>query len=252
MRVDAVIQARMGSTRLPGKVLMRLGDDSVLGHVVRRLRRSRKLRSLMVVTTVDAADDAIVGACAELGVPVLRGSVDDVLSRYAAAARALQGDAVLRITSDCPLIAPEIVDAMIEQAESLEAAGRPWDYLSNTLERRLPRGLDAELVRQGALLRAADEALSAHEREHVTPFLYQHPAQHALHSWRAELDASHLRWTLDTPEDFQLLTRILDALGPRAVEAPWTEILALVELHPDWSALNAEIVQKALPPAGKA
>ncbi len=246
MKIDAVIQARMGSTRLPGKVLMPLGDATVLAQVVRRTRRSRLLREVLVATTTLPEDDAIVAACGRLGVPVVRGPVDDVLARYAAATRRLDGDAVLRITSDCPLIDAGVIDEMLAQHAALLAAGTRCDYLSNTLERSYPRGLDAELVRSAALLQADAEATAPHEREHVTPFLYQHPERFALHGWRAPLDASEQRWTLDTPQDYRLLATIYAALGTAAVDTPWREVLALVNAHPDWAELNREVRQKEL------
>lgn len=246
MKIDAVIQARMGSTRLPGKVLMPLGDASVLAQVVRRTRRSRWLREVLIATTTLPEDEAIVAECGRLGVPVLRGPVDDVLARYAAAARRLDGDAVVRITSDCPLIDAGVIDDMLAHYEALVAARTPCDYLGNTLERSFPRGLDTEVVRSGALLRAHDEAREPFEREHVTPYLYQHPERFALHGWRAELDASEQRWTLDTPQDYRLLSTVYAALGDRAVEAPWLEVLALARGHPDWMALNADVAQKPL------
>lgn len=246
MKVDAVIQARMGSTRLPGKVLMPLGDASVLAQVVRRTRRSRRLREVLIATTTLPEDEAIVAECARLGVPVLRGPVDDVLARYAAATRQLDGDAVVRITSDCPLIDAGVIDDMLAHYAALVAAGTPCDYLGNTLERSFPRGLDTEVVRSAALLRAHDEAREPFEREHVTPYLYQHPERFALQGWRAALDASEQRWTLDTPQDYRLLSTIYTALGHRAVEAPWLEVLALVRAHPDWMALNADVAQKPL------
>lgn len=246
MRVDAVIQARMGSTRLPGKVLMRLGDDSVLGQVVRRTQRSRLLRSVLIATTTLPEDDVIVAECARLGVSVLRGPVDDVLSRYAAATSRLDGDAIVRITSDCPLIDAGVIDDMLERYAALVAAGTRIDYLGNTLERSFPRGLDTEVVRSGALLQAHIEAHEAFEREHVTPFIYQHPERFALHGWRAELDASEQRWTLDTPKDYRLLNTVFAALGSSAIDTPWLDVLALVRAHPDWMALNADVAQKPL------
>lgn len=243
---DAVIQARMGSTRLPGKVLMPLAGRSVLEHVVARTRRSVRLRGVTVATTVLAEDDAIVAACEQLGVPVSRGPVHDVLARYAAAARALEGDAVVRITSDCPLIDAGVIDAMLLRFESLVAAGAPCDYLSNTLQRSFPRGLDAEVVRSAALLEADAQARAPYEREHVTPWLYQQPARFALHGWRSEVDASTHRWTLDTPADYELLSRIAQALGDAFDATPWTQVLALVQRHPQWQHINQDVVQKGL------
>jgi len=218
----------------------------VLAQVVRRTRRSRRLREVLVATTVLPQDDALVAECERLRVPVVRGPVDDVLARYATAARRLDGDAVLRITSDCPLIDPGVIDDMLMHCAALQAAGTRCDYLSNTLERRFPRGLDAELVRTSALLQADAEASAPHEREHVTPYLYQHPERFALHGWRAPVDASEQRWTLDTPQDLELLRRIYAALGTAAVDTPWLAVLELVQAHPDWAAINRDVQQKGV------
>lgn len=246
LKIDAIIQARMGSTRLRGKVLMRLGGDSVLAQVVHRCRRAAELDGIVVATTTHAADDAIVAECARLEVPAMRGPAEDVLARYAAAARELGSDALVRITSDCPLIDAGVIDSMVGEYRRLHAAGTPCDYLSNALERTFPRGLDVEIVRAGALLQAAQEARAPHEREHVTPFLYERPGRYTLRSWRAPLDAAEQRWTLDTPEDLRLLTLIFDALGEAAATAPWTDVLQLVRSHPQWAEINRHVVQKSV------
>ena len=247
MNIDAVIQARMGSTRLPGKVLLPLGDGTVLEHVLRRSQRCKRLRQVVVATTTLPEDEAIVRECERLGVTVVRGPVDDVLARYAIAAGKLDGDAVVRITSDCPLVDPVVIDDMLAHYAALCATGTRCDYLANTLVRTFPRGLDVELVRTEVLLQANAEASSPPEREHVTPYVHRHPERFALHGWRASVDASAHRWTLDTPEDYQLLSRIFEALGPTAAESSWLEVLALVNCHPEWSHINQHVEQKAVP-----
>jgi spore coat polysaccharide biosynthesis protein SpsF len=247
MKVHAIIQARMGSTRLPGKVLMRLGGDTVLAQVVQRCRRSRRLDAVAVATTTLPEDKVIEEECRSLGVPVIRGSAPDVLDRYAQAMRELGSDVVVRITSDCPLIDPVVIDDMVGRYQALRAAGQPCDYVSNAIERTFPRGLDAEVVGATVLAEAAASATAAHEREHVTPYVYGHPERFALHAWTTPIpNASGHRWTLDTPEDFALLDKIFNALGDRAAGAGWQDVLALVEAHPQWADINRHVTQKSL------
>jgi len=246
MKVHAIIQARMGSTRLPGKVLMGLGGDSVLARVVRRCQRARQLDGVVVATSTRSEDEAIVQECARLGVEAFRGPDEDVLERYAGAVRRLASGVVARVTADCPLIDPELIDAMVARYREWDAAGERCDYLSNSIERSFPRGLDVEIVRANALLAAAEEARAPHEREHVTPFIYLRPERYALRAWTSPLDASEHRWTLDTAEDLELLRRIFDRLGAAADKAGWREVLELVRAEPDWARINRHVVQKDL------
>jgi spore coat polysaccharide biosynthesis protein SpsF len=247
MKVDAVIQARMGSTRLPGKVLMPLGSAPVLDHVVARCKRSDALREVVVATTTLAEDDAIAQRSERLGVRVVRGSSDDVLSRYAAAVDALRPDAIVRVTSDCPLIDPHVIDDMVARFRTLAEPPSRCDYLSNSLQRTFPRGLDAEVVAGAALLQAAREATAPEEREHVTPFIYRRPERYAIHHWHSPVEAAEHRWTLDTQEDYELLSLIFEALGDAADTAPWRDVLAIVQEHPGWMQINRGVVQKTLP-----
>jgi spore coat polysaccharide biosynthesis protein SpsF len=247
MNIDAIIQARMGSTRLPGKVLMPLGSAPVLDHVLARCRRSRELREVVVATTTLPEDDVIVRHCERLGARVFRGSSGDVLARYAGVVQALGSGAIVRVTSDCPLVDPGVIDEMIVRFQALREPPSRCDYLSNSLQRTFPRGLDAEVVASTALLQAAGEAAAPEEREHVTPFVYRRPERYAIHHWHAPVDASEHRWTLDTREDHELLSRIFDALESAADTATWRDVLALVQRHPDWPQINRGVVQKTLP-----
>jgi spore coat polysaccharide biosynthesis protein SpsF len=237
MRVVAIIQARMGSTRLPGKVLKRLGGRTALERVVSRIRQCGLLDEVMVATSVKRADDAIVEECARLRVGVFRGSESDVLDRYLHAAEAAQADVVVRITSDCPLIDPGLSDATIQGF--LDA--RP-DYASNVLERTYPRGLDTEVVAVKALESAFREAQDPFQREHVTPFLYQHPERFRLLSVKGERDYSQHRWTLDTLEDLEFLQALYAKLGNR--DFTWRDVLNLVQDDPRLTEINRGVVQK--------
>ena len=240
MRVIAIIQARMGSTRLPGKVLMDLHGESVLARVVQRLRRARLIDCVVVATTNRPCDDVIVRECNSLQVACLRGSETDVLGRYWQAAQWFAAEVIVRVTSDCPLIDPELADETIRAFLS-----QPADYASNALERTYPRGVDTEVFTIAALERAWREAIKPYEREHVTPYMYEHPESFRLLSVRAERDYSAYRWTLDTPEDLKLIRAIYSRFEGRDGFG-WRDVLALMEREPELAELNGHVLQKAV------
>jgi spore coat polysaccharide biosynthesis protein SpsF len=207
MRRVAIIQARMGSSRLPGKVLKQLAGRPVLDHVVTRVGAAGLIDDVVVATSDLPGDDAIADYCAERGWTCSRGSETDVLSRYAAAARASDADIVVRVTSDCPLFSPRILDDMLAAFDPAS-----MDYMStNWPERSFPVGLDCEIMRAEALLDIAARATDPYDREHVTPHFYRNPGNFRLagHSCREPL--AHLRITLDTAEDYDRLVALLDA-----------------------------------------
>jgi spore coat polysaccharide biosynthesis protein SpsF len=236
----AFIQARMGSTRLPGKVLLDLGGATVLARVVRRLQRSQQINQIVVATTTAPADEVIVSECDRLQVPSFRGSQADVLDRYYQAARLYSAGTVVRVTSDCPLIDPKLVDETIRAFMDKRA-----DYASNDFPRTYPRGLDTEVFTSAALERAWREAREPYEREHVTPYLYEHPEMFRLASSRGDVDYSHYRWTLDTPEDLNLLRAIYCRFNNRD-DFRWDDVIALMEREPELAELNSQVLQKLL------
>lgn len=240
-RVVAIVQARMGSSRLPGKVLADVEGETMLGRVVRRLSRARRLDAVVVATSTLPADDAVADEAARHGAAVFRGSEDDVLDRYLGAARQQGAEVIVRVTADCPLIDPELVDELVGRF----LAERP-DYASNSLDRTYPRGLDAEAFDRAALETAAAEARSPHERVHVTPFLYAHPERFRLLSVTAAdgADHSHLRWTVDTAPDLELVRRLYRRLGGDGFG--WRQALAVVERQPELAAINRDVRQKSL------
>jgi spore coat polysaccharide biosynthesis protein SpsF len=240
MKITAIIQARMGSTRLPGKVLMTVGTETVLARVVQRLRRTALIDGIIVATSDRPADDAIVRECNRLQVACFRGSENDVLDRYWQAAQWCGAEAIVRITSDCPLIDAELVDETIQAFLSHSA-----DYASNALERTYPRGLDAEVFTIAALERTWHCAREAYEREHVTPYIYEHPELFRLVSVRGQHDHSKHRWTLDTAEDLQLI-RVIYARFENRDDFGWREVLALMEREPGLAELNSHVIQKAV------
>jgi spore coat polysaccharide biosynthesis protein SpsF len=240
LNVVAIIQARVGSTRLPGKVLKDLEGESVLARVVNRLRRSRLISELLVATTDRAEDDAVVNECRNLSVSVSRGDQDDVLDRYFRAAQLAKAEVVVRITSDCPLIDPEITDKTI--AAFLEAAP---DYASNALVHSYPRGLDTEVMSTAALGLAWQQARKPYEREHVTPYIYEHPAEFKLLPVTEDADYSGHRWTVDTPEDLEFVRAIYIRLKNNP-KFGWRDVLDLLEREPGLLELNRSVPQKAL------
>jgi len=241
-KVIAIIQARMGGARLPGKVLLDLAGEPMLARVVNRSRRATMPEEVVVATTTRPADEAIVELCAARGWPCFRGSEDDVLDRYYQAAIRYQADVVARITADCPLIEPEIVDWVVQ--EFFEEG--PLDYASNTLPpRTFPRGLDVEVVTFDALERAWREDDSQAWREHVSPYIYRHPEKFALRAVVNNVDLSSMRWTVDTPEDLAFVRQIYDYFGHDRFS--WCEVLAVLEDHPECLEINQRVAQKVVP-----
>jgi len=240
MKPLAVVQARMGSSRLPGKVLADLGGETVLARVVHRLSRARSVQQIIVATSISAKDDAVAYECDRLQVECFRGSEHDVLDRYYRCADAFAPSAVVRITADCPLIDPALVDLTIRAFEE-----NTCDYASNALVPRYPRGLDVEVFTMSALARAWREASQPYEREHVTPYLYEHPDLFRLFSCQAEADYSHHRWTLDTAHDLELVRAIYARFGNQH-HFGWWEVLQVLGNEPRLALLNSHVVQKAV------
>ncbi len=246
MKTVAIIQARMGSSRLPGKVMKRLGGDTVLAQVVRRVRACRSLDGIVIATTEGDEDEPIVGEAARLGLPVFRGSSADVLSRYRGAALAAEADVVVRVTSDCPLFDGSVLQDMLAEFNALRGRQQPCDYLSNSLERTYPRGLDAEIFSRAVLEDAFAHATEPHEREHVTPYIYHHPEKFRVCHFKAAKDLSELRWTLDTPEDYRFLVEVFSRLEMDGSCFSTGQVLTLLAAHPELADINREIRQKEL------
>jgi spore coat polysaccharide biosynthesis protein SpsF len=239
VRINVVIQARTGSTRLPGKVLQDLGGHPVLEWVVRAAKAATQIDTVIVATSTLAGDDVVAELAESFGVPVVRGSEDDVLSRYVAALDAYPADAIVRLTADCPLLDPTLIDAVAGAW-----AGSPThDYVSTLVARCLPRGLDVELVTAQAL-RAVDRIAVDHDRVHVTSLLYAQPTAYRLLGVCVTPPANDLRVTLDTQEDLALL-RALVAELPDAPPA-WNDVVAVLRSRPDLVAINSAIKQKPL------
>jgi len=243
--IIAIVQARMGSTRLPGKVLKSIQGKSVLEHVVNRLRISRHLSNIIVATTVNQCDDELVKECNKIGVSFYRGSEEDVLSRYYYAAKEAKADIVVRITSDCPLIDPYIIDKMLEEFVKQYNESK-IDYMSNTLTRTFPRGLDAEIISYETLEKAFKEATKGYEREHVTPYIYHNFDKFKLKGFENSTDYSTYRWTLDTPEDLIVIEKIYQDLYREGSVFSLEDSIDFNQRHPEVKRINEFTEQKKL------
>jgi|OM-RGC.v1.010255875 spore coat polysaccharide biosynthesis protein SpsF len=239
--VAAVIQARMTSTRLPGKVLLPAAGREMLAHQIDRVRRARSVDAICIATTANATDDKVADLAERENIAVFRGSEQDVLGRFVAAAERVGADTVVRLTGDCPLTDPELIDAVMTVFRSADPA---VDYATNSVPRTWPIGLDVEVASMAALRLANAETDDPYDREHVTPFLYRQPERFRIARHLAPKDLSGYRWTLDERSDYELLVRILEALLPANPNFGWRDVIALLDKHPDWRALNAGVGQK--------
>lgn len=241
MKTVAIVQARMGSTRLPGKVMMDLLGEPVLVRDVNRLRRSTLLNEIVIATTTLPADDRIVSLCKEWGWKYFQGDENDVLDRYYRAARSCHADVIVRITSDCPMIDPQIVDQIVKAF--LETPG--VDYVSNTLPpRTFPRGLDTEVMTFAALERAWKEDNDPKLREHVTPYIYRNPEKFQIRAFTSDKDLSFHRWTLDTPDDLLFIRTVYEHFG--SDRFTWADVLEYLTRHPEVMKINSDVQQKAI------
>lgn len=229
----------MGSTRLPGKALADICGVPMLGRVVHRTARAKTVNHVIVATSTDAKDDPLAQFAATLPVEVFRGDEQDVLDRYYQAARVHGLDVVVRITSDCPLVDPGLIDRV---TGLVLAPGSQVEYAANTLRRTYPRGLDVEAVPFAALERIWREARSTHERAHVFPYAYGQPGRFVLAGITDDVDRSAMRWTVDTEEDLQFVSEICRRIESQDV--PWTGIVAVLEKHPELVRLNEMVRQK--------
>lgn len=246
IKTGIILLARMGSTRLPGKVMLDLCGKPVLGRVIDRLKNVRA-EPLVVATSLNDRDDAIVEYCNRIGADVFRGSEENVLDRCIKAANAFNMDVIVRLGADSPLIDREIINRMLALFFKEHAGGNPLEYVSNSMKRSFPLGLDADVMTRGSLERIDREtrALSKDYRKlieiNVTPYIHENPDTFRTLSYHENFDYSHLRWTLDTPEDFELVQKIYNALHPVKKEFLMEDILALLERNPEWPLINSEV-----------
>ena len=236
LKVVAIVQARMGSTRLPRKVMQTICGTPMIGLLLERLSKARRIDQIVIATSKDPRNESLARYVSELGFKVFRGSEDDVLDRYFEAAKEAGADAVVRITGDCPLIDADVVDDVIR--EFLEAG---VDYASNVSPPTYPDGLDTEVFSFHALEEAWRRAEAPQDREHVTPYIRTGGQFTRLNHAHAE-DLSDARWTVDEPEDFEVVRRVFENFHPRR-DFTWLDVQTLSTVHPEWFMANRNLVR---------
>jgi spore coat polysaccharide biosynthesis protein SpsF len=230
----AILQARMSSRRLPGKVLCPVGGAPMIYRQIERIRRAGCIDRIVVATSDQPDDDAIVAACAAIGVACRRGPLDDVLERFRLAAAPDAPRQVVRLTADCPLIDWKVVDRLV----GMHVADG-YQYSTNALQRTYPHGLDCEIMTFEALNTAAADAVSAHDREHVTPYLYREGSELRIGHLTQSEDRSFLRWTVDTPEDLALVDAVYQELYPANSAFTTSDVIDLFARRPELRFINA-------------
>jgi spore coat polysaccharide biosynthesis protein SpsF len=240
LRIGAVIQARTGSTRLPGKIHACISGFPLLGWCVERLKRAETIDAVVVATSIMPADDAVEELGKKLDFAVFRGSEDDVLERFNGAVVAHGFDHVVRVCGDSPFVDPSLVDTLVRAYLDADV-----DYASNIGERSYPRGLDCEVFSAAQLALVEQTASAAYERAHVTPYFYQNPQRFRLLSVPGDTDYSRHRWCVDEAVDLEFIRALAQRLDGRR-DFHWTEALALVEADPQLAAINAVIEQKKM------
>lgn len=229
----------MTSTRLPGKVLKTVCGRTLLDYHASRLLRSQTIGQLVIATTVNPADDRIEQYCRRKDIACVRGSDADVLGRYYLAAKKYPADVIVRVTSDCPLIDPVLVDQVVGYFLNHRDQ---FDYV-NMGAGDYPRGLDVEVFSFAALEKSQIQGQEYHQREHVTPYICRSGSEFRCGTFPSQEKSGHHRWCVDVPEDFDLVANILTAFEGRD-DFSWQECLTLVDKNPDWFALNSSVRQK--------
>lgn len=236
--IVAVLQARASSRRLPGKVLKTIVGKPMLQHQIERILRAREPEALVLATSINSEDDAIATLGKVCGVTVFRGSLDDVLDRFYKAAEPHSPSHVVRLTGDCPLADPEIIDMVTRF--TVEGG---YDYASNTIHPTFPDGLDVEVATFEALRTAWHEATSKSDREHVMPFLHRQPERFRIGNYENVTDLSTMRWTVDEPEDFEFVRLVYEALHQDKPDFGTADVLAFLRDNPRIAELNIGIIR---------
>lgn len=237
MKVVAIIQARMSSSRLPGKVMMKIAGMPMLWHIIYRLKRADLIDDVAVATTDRETDAPVVKLVEDSGAGVYSGSEEDVLDRYYQAAKKFAADVVVRITADCPLIDPRVADRVVRRYLAGDC-----DYAANTIRYTYPDGLDVEVFSYAVLEIAWREARWASEREHVTPYIRKKAARFRLASVENEVDLSSLRWSVDEKEDLEFVRQVYEHLYKKGRVFYMEDVLELLGKYPDLKLINRNIV----------
>lgn len=243
MNTIAIIQARTGSTRLPRKILKEINQKTILSHVIERVKQAKQIDEIIIATTNSKEDGEIVSNAIAEGVKYFRGSEEDVLSRYYEGAFKYKADIIVRITSDCPLIDPNIIDEIVEFYKEHD-----YKIVSNASadinQRTYPRGLDTEVFSFVELEKAFNQAHEKYQREHVTPYIYENANK--IYYYKNDENYSNYRWTLDTTEDLEFIEKVYSYLYKDKHDFYMKEIVELLEKHPELVKINSHIEQKKL------
>ncbi len=231
----AILQGRLSSRRLPGKVLRPILGRPMIVQQIERLRRCRFLDGLVVATSNDQSDDTIAATCADEDLPCVRGPLNNVLARFCKVVEQYRPDHVVRLTADCPLADWDVIDALIQRHLDTDA-----DYSTNALQRTFPKGLDCEVIRADVLRRINEETRSPFDREHVTPFVYRDASGYSISHLTQDRDTSFLRWTVDLPSDFTFATKIYEHLYPDNSSFTSADVLDLLQRQPELRFVNAD------------
>lgn len=243
MKTGVIIQARMGSTRLSGKVMIELSGKTMLHHVIERVQQSELVDEIVIATTTHKRDDVIADEAVKCGVKVFRGDENDVLNRYYYAAKEYNIKVVIRIASDCPLIDPHVMDNIITYY--LDGNYEIVTNASSDLSQRTyPRGLDVEVFSFDVLKNAFDHADKTYQREHVTPYIYENCKN--IYFYKNDIDFSKYRWTLDTEEDLELITKVYERLYKGKHDFYLAQIVDLFNQNPELYHINEHVEQKKL------
>lgn len=236
-RITVIIQVRVGSQRLAKKVLRKILGKPMIWYVLKRVKRIKKIQQIVIATTIQKEDDIIVKIAKENGIAVFRGSEIDVLDRYYNCAKEFNADPIIRITSDCPLIDPFLVNELLEYYIKHD-----FDYVSNTIVPTYPDGLDIEIFSFKTLENAAINAKMRSEREHVSPYIKNHPKKFKLYNYKNKKDLSTYRWTVDEPRDLQFIRKIYSQMRPELIFS-MKDVLSIILKNPKITDINRRIIR---------
>lgn len=238
MEVTAIVQTRVGSTRLPGKVLLKVMGKTILEYGIERIKKAKYIKDIIIATTTKKEDKQIVRLAEKLKVKAYCGSENDILDRYYQVAKRFNLKHIARITSDCPMIDPKVIDIVVRRYFRSKA-----DYCSNTLEETFPDGQDVEIFNFQTLAKAWREAKLLSEREHVTPYIKMHPKKFKLVSVENKINLGDKRWTIDEPADFEFIKLIIKALYPKNPDFQMKDVLIYLKKNPRLGKLNKNIIR---------
>ncbi len=240
MSTVAILQARMTSSRLPGKVMLDLHGAPMIQRQLERINRATLLDTIVVATSTDPSDDALAAFVSGLGFEVERGPLDDVLARYVQVIDQMAPEVVVRLTADCPLTSPSVIDSVIDGFRSGD-----FDYFSNTLQPTFPDGLDVEVVRSSVLTWVNSNSSDAHEHEHVTLGVYRRPEQFRVGNLTSDINHSSLRWTVDNSDDLKFVRNVYAELFDENSDFEYEDVLALLERQPELNRSTMDAARNA-------